>query len=148
MRSLLLGGAMLALANLSALAQVSDDVVKIGVLTDMGGVTADIGGKGSVIAAELALKYRLPLIPTYGVRQADGEGEAQQSEVELGRRRPPPDEAGGGDARAHRVVHAGIGEPFFQIVQGEGRQAGCGDEAPAVRGHRSRPPRRRPDVGS
>ena len=56
MRSLLLGGAMLALANLSALAQVSDDVVKIGVLTDMGGVTADIGGKGSVIAAELALK--------------------------------------------------------------------------------------------
>lgn len=56
MRSLLLGGAMLALANLPALAQVSDDVVKIGVLTDMGGVTADIGGKGSVIAAELALK--------------------------------------------------------------------------------------------
>ena len=56
MKKLVLGGALLALAGLPALAQVSDDVVKIGVLTDMGGVTADIGGKGSVIAAELAVK--------------------------------------------------------------------------------------------
>ena len=44
MRSLLAGGALMALATMPALAQVSDDVVKIGVLTDMGGVTADIGG--------------------------------------------------------------------------------------------------------
>jgi branched-chain amino acid transport system substrate-binding protein len=56
MKSLVFGGAMLALAGSAALAQVSDDVVKIGVLTDMAGVTADITGKGSVIAAELAVK--------------------------------------------------------------------------------------------
>jgi branched-chain amino acid transport system substrate-binding protein len=56
MRSLLVGGALMALAVAPALAQVSDDVVKIGVLTDMTGVTADITGKGSVIAAELAVK--------------------------------------------------------------------------------------------
>lgn len=35
-------------------AQVSGDVVKLGVLTDMAGVTADITGKGSVVAAEMA----------------------------------------------------------------------------------------------
>ena len=40
----------------AARAQVSDDVVKIGVLTDMAGVTADITGKGSVVAAEMAVK--------------------------------------------------------------------------------------------
>ena len=56
MRSLLAGGALITLAELPALAQVSDDVVKIGVLTNMASVTADIGGKGSVIAAELAVK--------------------------------------------------------------------------------------------
>jgi branched-chain amino acid transport system substrate-binding protein len=56
MRSLLVGSALMALAVAPALAQVSDDVVKIGVLTDMTGVTADITGKGSVIAAELAVK--------------------------------------------------------------------------------------------
>ena len=37
-----------------AVAQVSADVVKIGVLTDMAGVTADITGKGSLVAAEMA----------------------------------------------------------------------------------------------
>ena len=39
-----------------AQAQVSDDVVKIGVLTDMAGVTADITGKGSLAAAEMAVE--------------------------------------------------------------------------------------------
>ena len=39
-----------------ASAQVSDDVVKIGVLTDMVGVTADITGKGSLVAAEMAVQ--------------------------------------------------------------------------------------------
>lgn len=39
-----------------AAAQVSDDVVKIGVLTDMSGVTADITGKGSLAAAEMAVE--------------------------------------------------------------------------------------------
>ena len=35
---------------------ISDDVVKIGVLTDLSGVYSDIGGKGSVIAAKMAIK--------------------------------------------------------------------------------------------
>lgn len=56
MRDLLLASALIALACVTpARAQISDDVVKIGVLTDMAGVTADITGKGSVIAAELAV---------------------------------------------------------------------------------------------
>ncbi len=38
-----------------ARAQISDDVIKIGVLTDMSGVTADVTGKGDVAAAELAV---------------------------------------------------------------------------------------------
>jgi branched-chain amino acid transport system substrate-binding protein len=57
MRTTLLAGALLALTGLgTAQAQISDDVVKIGVLTDMAGVTADITGRGSVVAAELAVK--------------------------------------------------------------------------------------------
>src|SRR3954465_11843502 len=57
MKSIAVGSALLALTlTTPALAQVSDDVVKIGVLTDMSGVTSDITGKGSVIAAELAVK--------------------------------------------------------------------------------------------
>ncbi|MET0744198.1 MAG: ABC transporter substrate-binding protein [Microvirga sp.] len=57
MKSISLGGALLALALATpARAQVSDDVVKVGVLTDMSGVTSDITGRGSVIAAELAVK--------------------------------------------------------------------------------------------
>nr|WP_247654185.1 MULTISPECIES: ABC transporter substrate-binding protein [unclassified Microvirga] len=38
------------------LAQVSDDVVKIGVLTDMTGVTSDVTGKGSLVAAQMAVE--------------------------------------------------------------------------------------------
>lgn len=49
----LAGGVMLCM---SAQAQVSDDVVKIGVLTDMAGVTADVTGKGSVVAAHMAVQ--------------------------------------------------------------------------------------------
>ncbi|MET0427015.1 MAG: ABC transporter substrate-binding protein [Microvirga sp.] len=57
MKSISLGGALLALALATpARSQVSDDVVKVGVLTDMSGVTSDITGRGSVIAAELAVK--------------------------------------------------------------------------------------------
>jgi branched-chain amino acid transport system substrate-binding protein len=56
MKAIAFGSALLALASTPLCAQVSDDVVKIGVLTDMTGVTADITGKGSVIAAELAVK--------------------------------------------------------------------------------------------
>jgi branched-chain amino acid transport system substrate-binding protein len=36
-------------------AQVSDDVVKLGVLTDMNGVYSDLTGKGSILATEMAV---------------------------------------------------------------------------------------------
>jgi branched-chain amino acid transport system substrate-binding protein len=39
-----------------AWAQISDGVVKIGVLTDMAGVYADLSGAGSIAAAEMALE--------------------------------------------------------------------------------------------
>ena len=39
-----------------ALAQkISDDAVRIGVLTDMSGLYSDIGGQGSVTAAQMAI---------------------------------------------------------------------------------------------
>lgn len=47
-------GCMAALGTGVATAQVSADVVKIGVLTDMAGVTADVTGKGSLVAAQMA----------------------------------------------------------------------------------------------
>ncbi|MBR0756712.1 ABC transporter substrate-binding protein [Bradyrhizobium jicamae] len=57
MRPNLLGAALIALlAPMTAQAQVSGDVVKIGVLTDMAGVTADVTGKGSLVAAEMAVR--------------------------------------------------------------------------------------------
>lgn len=57
MKANIAGGVFLAMALASsAQAQISDDVIRIGVLTDMAGVTADITGKGSVAAAEMAVK--------------------------------------------------------------------------------------------
>ena len=41
-----------ALAAGAAQAQISDNVIKIGVLTDMSGLYADLGGPGSVVAAQ------------------------------------------------------------------------------------------------
>src|SRR5882762_9669441 len=38
-----------------AQAQISDDVVKIGVLSDMSSLYSDIGGPGSVVAAKMAV---------------------------------------------------------------------------------------------
>src|ERR1700744_2056771 len=43
-----------SLGSPGARAQVSDDVVKIGVLNDQTGLYADLGGPGSVIAARMA----------------------------------------------------------------------------------------------
>jgi branched-chain amino acid transport system substrate-binding protein len=45
----------LALFAVPALAQVSDDVVKIGVATDLSSLYADINGPGAVIAAQMAI---------------------------------------------------------------------------------------------
>ena len=46
----------LAFATGAAQAQVSDGVVKIGVLNDMSSLYADIGGPGSVVAAKMAIE--------------------------------------------------------------------------------------------
>jgi len=50
--------AALLLASGAALAQgkISGDVVKVGVLTDMSGLYSDIGGQGSVLAAQMAVE--------------------------------------------------------------------------------------------
>ncbi len=50
-----------ALATMAALpgvasAQISGDVVKIGVMNDMSGLYADLGGQGSVVAAQMAVE--------------------------------------------------------------------------------------------
>jgi branched-chain amino acid transport system substrate-binding protein len=56
MRRTVLASVLLAASlPLAAKAQVSGDAAKIGVLTDMAGVTADITGKGSLVAAEMAV---------------------------------------------------------------------------------------------
>jgi branched-chain amino acid transport system substrate-binding protein len=52
--AIVVAGITLAFGAGSAQAQISDDVVKIGVLTDMSSLYADSTGKGSVIAAEMA----------------------------------------------------------------------------------------------
>ena len=44
------------LAAGAAQAQISDDVVKIGVLSDMSSLYSDIGGPGSVVAAKMAVQ--------------------------------------------------------------------------------------------
>jgi branched-chain amino acid transport system substrate-binding protein len=52
--STLVAGAMALSAGASA--QVSDGVIKIGVINDMSGLYADITGQGSVIAARMAVE--------------------------------------------------------------------------------------------
>ena len=47
---------MLSAGVASAQGKLSDDVVKIGVLTDMSGVYADYGGPGAVMAAKMAVE--------------------------------------------------------------------------------------------
>ncbi len=56
--SLLVSAAVAALAAATgaAQAQISDDVIKIGVLTDMSSLYADLSGQGSVLAARFAVE--------------------------------------------------------------------------------------------
>jgi branched-chain amino acid transport system substrate-binding protein len=54
--STIAAGVALALAPFTATAQVSDDVVKIGILNDQSGVYADYGGKWSLEAAKMAVE--------------------------------------------------------------------------------------------
>ena len=51
----LMAGLAIAASGLPANAQISDDVVKIGVLTDMSSLYADATGKGSVAAVQMAI---------------------------------------------------------------------------------------------
>ena len=46
--------AFLACGIYAAEAKISDDVVKVGILTDMSGLYSDVGGQGAVVAAEMA----------------------------------------------------------------------------------------------
>src|ERR1700674_4572172 len=53
-RNLALTAALAFCAAGSAAAQITDGVVKVGVLTDMTGAYSDLAGPGSVIAAQMA----------------------------------------------------------------------------------------------
>ena len=55
-RITLTGAVLAACLAAPALAQVSDGVVKIGVLTDMTGAYSDLAGPGSVVAAQMAVE--------------------------------------------------------------------------------------------
>src|SRR5260370_4116006 len=48
--------AIMCLAPSGARAQISDDVVRMGVLNDQSGLYADLGGPGSVTAARMAVE--------------------------------------------------------------------------------------------
>ena len=56
--ALLVAGALASLAAIpgAANAQISGDVIKIGVLNDMSGLYADLAGQGSVAAARMAVE--------------------------------------------------------------------------------------------
>ncbi|MCX7159826.1 MAG: ABC transporter substrate-binding protein, partial [Proteobacteria bacterium] len=53
--SAIVAGAFALAAPVVAQQKVSDGVVKIGVLTDMSGLYSDLGGQGSVVAAQMAI---------------------------------------------------------------------------------------------
>ena len=56
LRAILLGMAASLLLSTAVSAQVSNDAVRIGVLTDMNGNLASLSGKGSVVAATMAVE--------------------------------------------------------------------------------------------
>jgi branched-chain amino acid transport system substrate-binding protein len=56
LKKLLAGTAAVAFTAGAAHAQISGDVVKIGVLTDKSSLYADVAGEGSVVAAQLAVE--------------------------------------------------------------------------------------------
>lgn len=56
LRKLIALSALAAFTGAASAAEVSDDAVRIGVLTDMAAVYADLSGNGSVIAAEMAIE--------------------------------------------------------------------------------------------
>jgi len=56
MRIAILLAALLALGPATAWAQISDGVIKIGVLNDQSGLYSDLAGQGSVVAARMAVE--------------------------------------------------------------------------------------------
>ncbi len=56
LRTLTLAVAVLATAAAPAVAQISDGVIKIGVLNDQSSLYADLAGQGSVVAARMAVE--------------------------------------------------------------------------------------------
>src|SRR5690606_37900841 len=55
-KQLLATAAATLLSSGAAQAQISDGVIKLGVMNDMSGLYADIGGPGSVLAARMAVE--------------------------------------------------------------------------------------------
>ena len=55
----LLGAALIG-ATGAAQAQISDGIVKIGVLSDMSSLYADLDGNGSIVAAQMAAESPAP----------------------------------------------------------------------------------------
>ena len=55
MRTVFAAGVLALAALAPARAQVTDDVVKVGVLTDMSSLYSDINGQGAVIATQMAI---------------------------------------------------------------------------------------------
>jgi branched-chain amino acid transport system substrate-binding protein len=56
LRATLLAASIAAIGATSAQAQISDNVIKIGVLTDMSSLYTDLSGKGSELAARMAVE--------------------------------------------------------------------------------------------
>jgi branched-chain amino acid transport system substrate-binding protein len=56
--ALLVAGALASIAAAPGVAnaQISDDLIKIGVMNDMSGLYADLGGQGSVVAVQMAVE--------------------------------------------------------------------------------------------
>ena len=70
--ALLVAGALASIAAAPGVAnaQISDDVIKIGVLNDMSGLYADLGGMGSVHAAQMAVDdFGAAIWAVYDLRQ-------------------------------------------------------------------------------
>src|ERR1700743_140628 len=83
--------AMSQAASQTALAQISDDVVRIGVLTDLSSWGRDNSGPGSVVAAQVAVEE----FGRRGRGGAEGGGElrpARAGKADRDRQRRPSDE--------------------------------------------------------
>src|SRR5256885_17169410 len=87
-------GLAVALSGGAAQAQISDDVVKIGVLTDMSSLYADATGKGSLAATEMA-------VADYG-----GKGKSKPG--------------GGVSPGPQKKTHVGVGIPRTRIKKQKG----------------------------